>query len=112
LKLYQLKELFWQDVTDANYPETDANMICGTVNSFGPFAILYSTKPVLQTISAPLDSRQVNTTIDATASFTNPDLNDTYTANWDWGDGSTPAGTVNENNNVVSGSHIYTSAGV
>jgi hypothetical protein len=64
---------------------------------------------------------QVNTQIDASAKFTDPDITDTHTAVWDWGDGATDESEdpysscqVSETNGsgTVTGSHTYTSAGV
>ena len=52
--------------------------------------------PVLQPITAPVDPCQVNSTISATATFMDPDVGDTHTAVWDWGDGLKSAGTVDE----------------
>ena len=68
--------------------------------------------PVLQPITAPVDPCQVNSTISATATFMDPDVGDTHTAVWDWGDGLKSAGTVDEKNQVINGSHVYTTAGV
>ncbi|MCC6070799.1 PKD domain-containing protein [Massilia sp. GCM10020059] len=47
------------------------------------------------------------------ASFTDADQHDTHKATWDWGDGSSEAGTVNERNGSgnVSGQHAYRAAG-
>jgi len=70
--------------------------------------------PVIDQISAPLDPVMVNTSASATATFSDSDSVDTHTAVWDWGDGSTSSGLVNETNGVgtVSGNHSYVSAGV
>jgi hypothetical protein len=46
------------------------------------------------------------------ASFTDPDIGDTHTATWDWGDTTTSGGTVDENQKVITGSHVYTKVGV
>ncbi len=45
------------------------------------------------------------------ATFTDPGGDDTHTATIDWDDGTVEAGTVNQTNNTVSGSHVYTTAG-
>src|SRR5262249_48643947 len=49
-----------------------------------------------------------------TATFSDPGVLDTHTAVWDWGDHTTSAGAVSGANGsgTVSGSHIYTAAGV
>ena len=47
------------------------------------------------------------------ASFSDPDTDDLHTATIDWGDGSAvQAGTVNEANDTVTGSHVYANDGV
>ncbi|MBI1924418.1 PD40 domain-containing protein [Candidatus Poribacteria bacterium] len=70
--------------------------------------------PTVGAISAPVDPNQVNTTINTSATFTDPGTPDTHTAVWDWGDSSTSPGTVTETNGSgsVTGSHSYTTAGV
>lgn len=70
--------------------------------------------PTVGVISAPVALVQVNSAITASASFTDPGVPDTHTANWKWGDGTTSAGTVTETNGSgsVTRSHVYTAAGV
>jgi len=66
--------------------------------------------PIIETLSAPLDPSQVGTTLETSATFTDPGVHDTHTANWDWGDGSTSEGVVDGYN--ISGSHPYDTPGV
>ena len=68
--------------------------------------------PSAGTITAPVDPVQVGTEISAGASFIDPGTPDTHTAVWDWGDESTSTGTVDQENDTVSGTHTYTAAGV
>ena len=70
--------------------------------------------PIVSDISTSVDLAQVNTVINTTALMTDPSLQDTHTAAWDWGDGISTDGLVTENNGswVVSGSHSYTTQGV
>ncbi len=70
--------------------------------------------PTLSEISAPIIPIQMNTPVQASASFTDPGLVDTHTASWDWGDGVVSTGTVTEANGSgnVSDSHVYTTPGV
>jgi hypothetical protein len=70
--------------------------------------------PAVGAITAPADPTLVNTTVNASAGFTDPGVLDTHTAVWDWGDGSTSAGSVNESggSGSVTGSHAYTASGV
>lgn len=69
--------------------------------------------PIAGEISAPIDPVPVNTVISVSANFTDPGVPDTHTATWEWGDGSSSPGTVQEANGsgTVTGSHIYTVAG-
>jgi hypothetical protein len=63
----------------------------------------------------PLDlPREINTGIQVIASFTDPGFIDTHIASWDWDDGTSSDGTVNEENGegTVAGSHTYETAGV
>jgi hypothetical protein len=53
------------------------------------------------------------TPFDLLATFTDPGDSDSYTATIDWGNGSAvEAGTVDQNNNTISGSHTYGDNGV
>ncbi len=65
-------------------------------------------------ISAPIDPQPVNTAITANADFSDAGLDDTHTAEWDWGDGVVTQGTVAQGSGsgTVSDSHVYTAAGV
>jgi Tol biopolymer transport system component len=70
--------------------------------------------PVIEKIIAPLDPTMVNSTVPVTATFSDPNLTDTHTATWDWGDGNPESGVVSEANGTgtVSGSHAYATPGV
>jgi hypothetical protein len=70
--------------------------------------------PTTGEITAPMDPVQANTEIHASADFSDPGVLDTHAATWDWGDGSTSAGTVNETSGsgMVTGGHTYTNPGV
>jgi uncharacterized protein len=56
----------------------------------------------------------VGGSVAASAPFTDADTTDMHTASWDWGDGSTSAGTVSGSggSGSVSGTHVYTIPGV
>lgn len=70
--------------------------------------------PSLSAIVATLDPMQVDSSIAASADFSDPGVPDTHTAVWDWGDGTTSAGTVAESGGAgtVADAHTYTAAGV
>jgi len=90
---------------DGNY---DGMAICdmgayeflGTVNSL----------PEITSLSGPTNPIRVGKTVSTSAVFTDPDANDTHTALWDWGDGSSGPGTVDGSN--VTGTHIYPRPGL
>ena len=65
-------------------------------------------------ITAPLDPAEVGTAINASANFTDPGILDTHTAEFDWGDGTTSAGTVTESDGSgsVTRVHTYATAGL
>lgn len=70
--------------------------------------------PSVGPITAPTTPVRINTTLSASASFTDPGAIDTHTASWDWGDGTSSAGTVVESAGAGSanGGHIYSEPGV
>ena len=68
--------------------------------------------PVVGPITAPVNPVQTGIQINARASFTDPDPNDNHTAIWDWGDTTASPGVVDQAADSVSGTHIYTAAGV
>jgi hypothetical protein len=70
--------------------------------------------PTVGTISAPATPVTVGSVVSASASFSDPGVRDTHTAVWDWGDGTTSAGTVTEANGSgsVCDGHAYSAAGV
>lgn len=66
--------------------------------------------PTVGLITAPTTPLAVSTQITTSASFTDPGTADTHTAIWNWGDGTTSAGTVASLS--VSGSHTYSTPGI
>jgi hypothetical protein len=68
--------------------------------------------PDLGPVSAPVAPQMVNTTISATAPYTNAGVYDTLSAVWGWGDGTTSSGTLLPATNTVTGTHVYTQPGV
>jgi ABC-type branched-subunit amino acid transport system substrate-binding protein len=58
------------------------------------------------TITSPV---RVGTVVNARAVFTDAGVHDTFTATWNWGDGSTTSGSIS--NYAVTGSHTYTRQG-
>ena len=73
-----------------------------------------NSPPVINTVTGPIAPVVLNTPVDTSATFSDPDTLDTHTAVWDWDDDTTSAGVVTEENGVgsVTGSHTYEEAGV
>jgi hypothetical protein len=97
--------------------DTENNIICAEVTSLSPFAIfapIPNVAPTVGPITTTTDPVSVGTEVIATADFTDPDVLDTHTAEWDWGDGTTSPGTVDEagGSGNVSDPHTYDAAGV
>jgi parallel beta-helix repeat protein len=70
--------------------------------------------PVVDAIASPVDPCQVSSQIAVSSTFSDSGVQDTHTAVWDWGDGTTSDGTVSETSGegTVTGEHVYTNAGV
>lgn len=75
---------------------------------------LVNYPPELGDITVTPSLAAVGTTVSTSVPFTDADKPDTHTAVWDWGDGSTSAGTVTENfgAGTITGDHVYTVPGV
>ena len=73
-----------------------------TVYNVAPTVSIDSVSPTLVAVGTP---------VTANGSFTDPGTNDTHTAVWDWGDGTTSTGSVS---GLIIGpdSHAYTAAGI
>ncbi|MFC2064275.1 PKD domain-containing protein [Chloroflexota bacterium] len=65
--------------------------------------------PVIETLIAPIEPIDLASEVNAEATFTDPGA-DTFTTTWDWGDGTTTEGEID--NFTVNGSHTYTDPGV
>jgi PKD repeat protein len=66
--------------------------------------------PTVGDITAPIDPMSVDWLIETSAPFSDPGFLDTHTAIWDWGNGQTTEGIVD--NYTVSGSYAYDTPGV
>lgn len=76
--------------------------------------LVCNVAPTIDAVRAPQDPVGVGTTIIVQGNFTDPGSLDTHTALWDWRDGTTSDGVVEEENGSgnVTGSHAYTEPGV
>ncbi len=68
--------------------------------------------PEIISISGPLEPVELETAYEMTGTFTDPDIDDIHSAIWDWGDGTTSVGTVDQTERTVTGSHVYGTSGV
>ncbi|HWI63779.1 MAG TPA: PKD domain-containing protein [Symbiobacteriaceae bacterium] len=86
----------------------------GGMSEYSATVPVMNVAPSVGAIMAPLDPNAVGSTVSTTANFTDPGILDTHTAVWQWGDGSSSAGTVAEvsGSGMVGGSHIYTMPGI
>ena len=73
-----------------------------------------ASPPVVSAITAPTTNLYTGVTLPFSATFTDPAAG-THTAVWNWGDGTTSAGTVTEPSGgkpgSVGGSHVFTGVG-
>ena len=76
------------------------------------FRDICNLPPEITYLSGPLDPVAVGASVDMFATFTDPDIDDMHTALWQWGDGSTTAGMVDQTARTVTGSHYYETPGV
>jgi len=76
------------------------------------FRDICNLPPEIILISGPLDPVTLGAYYEMTGIFTDPDDGDTHTATWDWGDGTTSGGTVDQTNDIVTGFHEYAIPGV
>ncbi|HLE48710.1 MAG TPA: PKD domain-containing protein [Patescibacteria group bacterium] len=73
---------------------------------------ILNVQPTVISINAPLDPVLINTAINTSGTFTDPSYSDLHTAIWDWGDGFSSEGNVDELYNSVAASHTYLTPGV
>lgn len=69
-----------------------------------------NVSPTITSITAPVSLVQLGATVNISAEFTDPGVEDTFSAVWDWEDGNTSNGVVS--NHTVTGTHQYAIAGV
>ncbi len=84
----------------------------GSVSGTSAITVVASSNvaPVVTAVSIPAGVPE-GASVSLSATFTDQNAGDTHTATIDWGDGSVQAGTVNEGNKTVSGSHAYADNG-
>ena len=98
----------WVDITDPGYPDPVTKQVCGTTTSLSPFIV------VEPKITAPVDPVPVAVPVQVAYNFRSNESG-TWSAVWNWGDGSSSPTTVaNGTTSIheVTGGHTYSSAGV
>jgi hypothetical protein len=86
----------------------------GAFTEYSHVVPVANAAPTVGTITAPEVPVAAGTAIGASSSFTDAGTADVHTATWDWGDGTTSAGTVTEadGSGSVTGGHTYLAAGL
>ena len=75
---------------------------------------IVNVPPIVGLINLPLDPIQIDTELITFAEFTDPGIQDTHTAVWDWGDERSSPGDVDETDGsgAVTGYHTFADPGV
>ncbi len=83
----------------------------GGSNSVAFDLVVTNTPPAIDSVTGPADPVALGSTVSAAGAFTDSAA-DTHTATWDWGDGTSTAGTVDQTADTVAGDHVYSEPGV
>lgn len=103
--------------SELSFPDNDSHIVgLRVTDEFGVLdtdtveIIVSNIAPIINILTAPFDPAQVGINIQTAATFSDPGTADTHTAVWDWGDGSTSDGLVEDYS--ITGSHAYNASGV
>jgi Leucine-rich repeat (LRR) protein len=113
LVLLNLYEGQWTDCTIGR--DNSANTLAGHTQTLGTYVVALgpaNDAPTLGEIVVPVDPIPLGAVVGAEANFSDADAGDTHTASWDWGDGSTSVGAVDQEADRVTGQHLYGVPGV
>ncbi len=89
------------------------NVFSFAVSGLSQFALGFiNSAPGIESIQTNPAPEPVNTEIAAQLTFIDPDLGDLHTVEWDWGDGESSVGIVDEEGKTATGEHVYVSPGV
>jgi photosystem II stability/assembly factor-like uncharacterized protein len=112
VRMYHFNGLNWIDITVSVDPIKYT--ITGITDSFSYFAVgtPVNSAPEIASINLPINPIEIANPVFSIASFTDADANDFHNAAWEWGDGETSMGYVNETNKTIEGSHLYALPGV
>jgi hypothetical protein len=93
-----------------------------TVNAFqstkgsGDTVFIAKISPIIlvDPITVSTNPVAVNTEFSASANFTDPSPNSSYSATWDWGDGNTSEGVITQTDGsgTITGTHSYSTSGL
>jgi hypothetical protein len=104
------------ETTEVNFPDNGEYTISlrvtdpyGAEGTDTSFVTVGNVAPAVGEISAPMDPIAVGVSLTTSATFSDPGQ-DSWTATWDWGDGTTSAGTMSGFD--VQGEHTYGVPGV
>lgn len=89
-------------ITDKDGGYTEYSAPVGTVNS----------PPEITWVVVPKCPVPVGTEVSTAVIFSDPDPQDTHTVQWNWNDGTTSDGTVDDDSASATGSHTYARAGL
>ena len=93
----------------ANDGQANSNTATVTV-TISP--VVGDNAPVITGITGPSEPVDMRDSFIIEATFTDPDAGDTHTARFNWGDGRTSAGIVNQDAHTVFGNHAYDAPGI
>jgi PKD repeat protein len=98
---------------DSPAPDFATGTLYARVATLSPFVVAKSDAPTVGAIVGPTAPLVLGSTASVSARFTDTD-HDSHGAIWQWNDGSTSNGLITESNGIgaVTGSHVYTVAGV
>lgn len=94
----------------------ETTVTCTAIDSSGNTATcsfkvtVLNHAPSVTAITSSASPVLVGLTVNANASFKDPDANGPHTAQWDWGDSTSSSGAVSDS--LVTGNHTYKGAGL
>ncbi|MBA3854732.1 MAG: hypothetical protein C0503_09960 [Gemmatimonas sp.] len=99
----------WIDITTS--VDQAGNLVTGTAPGLSTFAIGLPHAPTIGAVQVPAGGA-TGTELTFSASFSDVDPGEFHTAEWSWGGGAgSAAGTVNQVNDTVTGTHTFTTGG-
>jgi PKD repeat protein len=102
---------------DMKSSQGDVGVLMGDDNGYTYFfrfvqPPIENHSPIILSITSPTEPVALGTEVSTSLSFSDRDVNDIHKLEWNWGDGSSSIGSVDENLLIGYGSHIYEVPGV